>query len=74
MYFGNAVLVEPRYILHIVFGMKDAGLVLHNWINHDHLCRNVVCGSRHQQWRHARFTNAPVVPKTLVTNVRTVGE
>jgi len=30
MYFGEAVVVEPRYILNIVFGMKNAGLVLRN--------------------------------------------
>ena len=30
MYFGDAVVVEPRYILNIVFGMKDAGLMLRN--------------------------------------------
>lgn len=30
MYFGNAVVVEPRFLLHIVLGMRDAGLLLRN--------------------------------------------
>jgi hypothetical protein len=30
MNFGHAVVVEPRYLLHIVFGMMNAGLVLRN--------------------------------------------
>lgn len=30
MYFGEAVVVGPRYVLHIVFGMKNAGLELVN--------------------------------------------
>jgi hypothetical protein len=30
MNFGHAVVVEPRYVLYIVFAMKDAGLVVRN--------------------------------------------